>query len=165
VLPSMSIEPAKISQRTHPLLDAGVNTSIVHEGGGELMCVTTRFQLKRPWQLLAMYVSYRGLKQDLRAAPGLIRYAFLLESPMACCTLSVWASEQALIAFSNVPSHIQAVRRAKRLCRHIWSVYWRLHATSPYATRWPGAVPWPSSPGPFRPTSTAEWMVKKEGAR
>lgn len=162
--PSMRVEQAKTSQRTHPRLDAAASKAMDHDGGGELVCVTTRFHLKHPWQLLALYVAYRHLKPDLRAVPGLIRYAFLLEGPVACCILSIWASEQTLIAFSNVPSHIQAVRRAKRLCRHIWSMYWRIHATSPFATQWPGVVPWPPLPGPFRSAPAAEGMVKKGGA-
>ena len=160
----MSVEQAKTSKRTHPLLDAVTSKPNAYEGGGELVGVTTRFQLKHPWQLFALYVAYRRLKPDLRAAPGLIRYAFLLESPIACCAFSIWESEQALMAFSNISSHIKAVRQAKHLCRHIWSVYWRGYAISEYANQWPGAVPWPALLGSLRPAHSVERMVEKGAA-
>jgi len=90
-----------------------------------MICVTTRFRLRHFWMLLPMYLTYRRMRRDLKQAPGLIRYAFLLQNPVACCTLSLWESEATLIAFSNVPSYVHAVRRAKRWCRDIWSAYWR----------------------------------------
>jgi hypothetical protein len=57
---------------------------------------------------------------------------------VACCTLSIWESGEAIMAFSNVPRHVQAVRRSKRWCRDIWSAYWHIEAVSAYANRWPG---------------------------
>ncbi len=110
-----------------------------------MICVTTRFRLRYFWMLLPMYLTYRRMRRDFNQAPGLIRYAFLLQNPVACCTLSVWESEAALIAFSNVFSHVHAVRRAKRWCRDIWSAYWRFDALSKYASRWqgPGLGQWP----------------------
>jgi hypothetical protein len=68
-----------------------------------MICVTTRFRLKHVWALIPMYLTYRRMRQDLTRAPGLIRYAFLLQSPVACCTLSIWESEDALVTFTNVP--------------------------------------------------------------
>jgi hypothetical protein len=78
------------------------------------------------------------MRRDLNQALGLTRYAFLPQSPVACCTLSLWESEAALSAFSNVPSHVNAVRCAKRWCREIWSAYWRIDAVSKYASQWQG---------------------------
>jgi hypothetical protein len=103
-----------------------------------MMCVTTRFRLKHFWLLLPMYLAYRRMRRDLNAAPGLIRYAFLLQSPVACCTFSIWESEEAIITFSNVPSHIQGVRSAGRWCREIWSGYWRIDAVSKHSNQWQG---------------------------
>ena len=103
-----------------------------------MICVTTRFRVRHVWYLIPIYLAYRRMRRDLNAAPGLIRYAFLLESPVACCTFSIWESEAALRAFSNVPNHINAVRRSKRLCSDIWSAYWRIDAVSATANQWPG---------------------------
>lgn len=119
-----------------------------------MMCVTTRFRLKHFWMLLPMYLTYRGMLRDLKQASGLIRHAFLLQNPVVCCTLSVWESEAALIAFSNVPNHVHAVRRAKRWCLDIWSAYWQIDAVSKFANQWQGTGPgeWPTLiPHPVRP--------------
>ena len=110
-----------------------------------MICVTTRFRLRRAWHLVPMYLAFRAMRADLDAAPGLIRYAFLVEGPLACCALSIWESEAALERFANVPRHIAALRRAhQRWCRDVWSGYWRFDAVSRSADRWPGPVPWPA---------------------
>jgi hypothetical protein len=103
-----------------------------------MICVTTRFRLRHFWTLLPMYLTYRRMRHDLDEAPGLIRHAFLVQSPVSCCTLSIWESRDAVIAFSNVPRHVHAVRRSKRWCRDIWSAYWRIDAISAFANRWQG---------------------------
>lgn len=111
-----------------------------------MICVTTRFRLKHFWMLWPMYLTYRRMRRDLNQAPGLIRYAFLVQSPVACCTLSLWESEADLVTFSNVPNHVNAVRSAKYWCRDIWSAYWRIDAISKYASQWqgPGQGQWPT---------------------
>lgn len=103
-----------------------------------MICVTTRFHLKHFWTLLPMYLTYRRMWSELKEAPGLIRFAFLVQSPVACCTFSIWESEDALVKFSNVPNHVKAVRSAKHWCRDIWSAYWHLDAVSKYAQEWRG---------------------------
>lgn len=128
-----------------------------------MICVTTRFRLKHFWALLPMYLTYCRMSSDLKQIPGLIRYAFLLQSPVACCTLSVWESEAALITFSNVPSHVNAVRRAKHWCRDIWSAYWRIDAISKYASQWqgPGQGQWPT----LIPHSVYPWRLVPSATR
>ena len=111
-----------------------------------MICVTTRFRLRRPWQMLWMYWSFRRMQRDLAAAHeshGLLRHAFLMESPTVFVTLSIWESQEALDRFANVSSHVAAVRGAKGVCRDIWSAYWRLDAMSAYATAWSGGADWP----------------------
>jgi hypothetical protein len=126
---------------------------LIEQKGQPMMCVTTRFEVKHIWSLPRLYLAYRRMLPDLDQASGLIRHAFLLESPSACCTLSVWESRASIVAFSNTRSHIEAVRLAKRLCRAIWSTYWRLDATSRHATLWPGATAWPELVGQTRRAS------------
>ena len=133
-----------------------------------MICVTTRFRLKHFWALIPMYLTYRRMRHDLTRAPGLIRYAFLLQSPVACCTLSIWESEAALVAFSNVPRHVNAVRRAKHLCQDIWSAYWRIDAISAYANRWqgPGRGQWPVlTPHPAYPWRLVERHADERARR
>ena len=112
-----------------------------------MICVMTRFRLSRVWRLVSMYLTFRAMREDLDAAPGLVRYAFLVEGPRTCLTLSIWESEAALERFASVPSHLTAVRRAQGWCRDIWSTYWRLDAVSRSAQRWPGPAPWPTLAG------------------
>ena len=111
--------------------------------GADMMCVTTRFQLKHVWQLVPMYVMYLRLRRDLHTAPGLIRHAFLIQGPRACCTISIWESERALLKFANLPAHIDVLRRSQPMCRAIWSAYWRLDGISRSAHDWPGVAAWP----------------------
>lgn len=133
-----------------------------------MICVTTRFRLKHFWMLLPMYLTYRRMLRDLNQASGLIRYAFLVQSPVACCTFSLWESEAALVTFSNVPNHVHAVRRAKYWCRDIWSAYWRIDAISKYASQWQGSgqgqwptlVPHPVYPWRLVPTPTREGVER-----
>ncbi len=108
-----------------------------------MMCVTTRFWLRHTWCLIPMYLAYWRMRRALRTAPGLIRFAFLLQSPLVCYTFSIWESEAALVAFSNVPEHLAAVRYAPRVCRRTWSAYWRIDGVSKYARQWPGSPAWP----------------------
>jgi heme-degrading monooxygenase HmoA len=110
-----------------------------------MYCVTTRFRLKHFWQMVFMYLAYWRMQRDIRAAPGLIRHAFLLEGPRTCCTFSIWASEAAIRDFSNVLSHLAALRKSKQMCRDIWSAYWQLDMVSKYASSWPDRTPWPVS--------------------
>lgn len=129
-----------------------------------MMCVTTRFQVRRPWQLLWMYRTFRRMQRDLEAAHeshGLLRHAFLVQSPTVCLTLSIWASQEALDRFANVSSHVAGVRGAKGICREIWSAYWRLDAMSAYANAWSGGAAWPALvPDPQQP-----WRLISPGKR
>jgi hypothetical protein len=136
-----------------------------------MMCVTTRFRLKHFWMLVPMYLTYLRMRRDLKQAPGLIRYAFLLQNPVTCCTFSLWESEEAIITFSNVPNHIQGVRRAGRWCREIWSAYWRIDAISKHASQWQGSgqgqghwptlVPHPEYPWHLVPLHAQEEEVRQ----
>lgn len=109
-----------------------------------MMCITTRFRLKHTWCLAPMYLAYWRMRRTLRTTPGLIRFAFLLQSPVVCYTFSIWESEAALVEFSNVPEHLHAVRHAPQLCRRIWSAYWRVDGVSKHARQWQGYPSWPS---------------------
>lgn len=103
-----------------------------------MMCVTTRFRLKHCWNLLPMYLAYWRMRGDLRRAPGLIRHCFLLQSPVACCTVSIWESRAALLEYSGAINHVNAVRYAKRSCKETWSACWQIDAVSKYSNEWQG---------------------------
>ena len=142
----MSVNSFMLSQEANPKLNLILTCfvfSCAIKGGFIMLCVTTRFHLRYPWHIVSIYFAYKAIQRQLKTAPGLLRYAFLLESPFVCYTFSIWESEQAIQNFSNVENHIQAVRLAKRLCQNVWSAYWQMDAISKYASQWPGTTAWP----------------------
>lgn len=112
-------------QHEGPIGERPVNASI--------MCQLTRFGLSSPRQILPMIRDYRRVVPNMedRESLGLLRSAFLIESPTSCCTFSVWSGEPLMSAY--VPRHIDAVRRVfGRLSvdpergPELWSTKWRL---------------------------------------
>ena len=109
-----------------------------------MICVTTRFRLKHFWQLIPMWFLYRRLQRGLKIAPGLMRHAFVLESPLVLYTFSIWESNEAIVRYTNDVSHIYALRKSKQMCQDIWSAYWTISAMSKFALSWPGIKAWPT---------------------
>ena len=105
-----------------------------------ITCVITRFGLRSPRHLLPSYLDYRRVADDARSSerPGLLRSCFLVESPTAWCSLSIWAEPAAIPRFgTSVPRHVDAARRMfGRLALdpergpELWSTKWRLVAVS-----------------------------------
>lgn len=104
------------------------------------ICVITRFHFRSPLYLLPTYLDYRRVVRQASQAmtPGLLRSAFLVENLTTCYSLSIWTSRDAIAYFgSNVPSHVDAARRAfrrlfltKQQSPEIWSVKLRLDSVS-----------------------------------
>ena len=105
-----------------------------------LVCVITRFGLRNPLYLIPVYLDYRRVVGAARraATPGFIRAAFLVENLTTCYSLSLWESRRAIAHFgTNVPSHVQAARRAFGRVRfdrergpEVWSTKWHLESVS-----------------------------------
>ena len=105
-----------------------------------IICVVTRFRLRRARFLLPTYLGYRRVVKEAARAqtPGLLRSAFLIENSRTCYTLSIWANHVAIPHFgTNVPSHVKTARRVfGRVCfresrgPEIWSTKWQLSHVS-----------------------------------
>jgi hypothetical protein len=105
-----------------------------------VLCVITRFRLKRIVSLLVTYLDYRRVLAQARSSktPGLLRSAFLVENPRTCYMLSVWSSYDAIPRFGTaVPRHVDAARNVFGRCRQgmdggpeVWSTKWRLASVS-----------------------------------
>lgn len=105
-----------------------------------VVCVITRFGLRRMVDLLPTYLDYRRVVAEARSArlAGLLRSAFLVENLRTCCILSVWASYEAIPSFGTAtPSHVEAARAFFERCRsgvngapELWSTKWRLMSVS-----------------------------------
>lgn len=117
-----------------------------HDVDSTVVCVLTRFALKRPWHLLQTYVAYRWMVRRLRHDPpdGFLHSAFLVEGLTACCSLSFWTGEAAIAGFgTSVAEHVDVARGVFGRLRfrsgepEIWSTKWRLFRAS-RNLRWDG---------------------------
>lgn len=111
-----------------------------HEVDASIVCVVTRFGLAKARYLLPTYLDYRRVVAAARRSktPGLVRAAFLVESPTSCYSLSLWTDSTAIAHFgTNVGLHVEAARRIfGRLAfdpergPELWSTKWRLASVS-----------------------------------
>lgn len=100
-----------------------------------IVCVLTRFALRRPWHLLQTYLAYRWLLHRMRRKDqgGLLKSTFLVESLTTCYSLSIWSDESAIPRFgTSVEEHVAVARdvfgrlRFRNRRPEIWSTRWRL---------------------------------------
>lgn len=107
------------------------------EGEHDVRCVITRFGLRGRRFLLPTYRDYRRLVRQVAVnrPPGLLRFAFLVENPTTCYSVSLWNRRPMFSA--AVPEHVEVVRRMFGRLRideergpELWSTTWRLAETS-----------------------------------
>ncbi len=109
-----------------------------HPVESTVVCVITRFALRHPGQLLTTYLDYRRVDREARRSRGLLRSAFLVETPRVCYTLSLWSTWAAIAEFGgDSRAHVVAgnsaigrVRFSVNRGPEIWSSKWRLMAVS-----------------------------------
>lgn len=104
-----------------------------------VVCVVTRFGLRRPWHVLQTYLAYRWLMRRMRREEpaGLLRSSFLVEGLTTCYSLSIWVDESAIPRFgSSVEEHVAVARgvfgrlRFRNRRPELWSTRWRLAEVS-----------------------------------
>ena len=104
-----------------------------------IVCVLTRFALRRPWHLVQTYLAYRWLMRRVRRKKpsGLLRSSFLVENLTTCFSLSIWADESAIPRFGTaLDEHVEVARsvfgrlRFRSQRPEIWSTRWRLSELS-----------------------------------
>lgn len=100
-----------------------------------VVCVLTRFGLRRPWHLIQTYLAYCWLVRRVRrvAPGGLIGSVFLIESATTCWSLSLWRDEGAIPHFgASVVEHVLVANDVFKRLRfyqdrpELWSTKWRL---------------------------------------
>ena len=111
-----------------------------HPVASSLVCSMTRFRVRKPHHTLACYRDYREVVAAAARSDrvGLLRSAFLLESPTTWWSLSIWTHLDAIAFFgTDVPEHVRAARRAFPRLRfdaargpELWSAKWRLSSIS-----------------------------------
>jgi hypothetical protein len=104
----------------------------------EVTCVVTRLEWRSAWSLPWAWFSFRRVRAGSRGISGLLRAAFLVESPRVCYILSIWSGDAPLLEFgTRVHAHVEAARHtfrrtwnAARRRPEVWSTQWRLSAVS-----------------------------------
>lgn len=114
----------------------------------DVLCVLTRFRLKSSLFLLPCYFDFVRTRRSAGTVSGLLRSAFLLESPRVFFTLSLWANQNALDEFNLIQTHVTVARRSMRRVYdirkkrvEIWSVQMRIQRPS-LNLNWGDNVPW-----------------------
>ena len=105
-----------------------------------VVCVLTRFGLRSARHLLPVYRDYRRVVNEAaeHAGRGLLRSAFLIESPVSCYSLSLWTGLDAIARFgTHVPAHVRAGNNVfghlalnSERGPELWSTKWRLMSVS-----------------------------------
>lgn len=117
-----------------------------HDVDSPVVCVLTRFAVRRPWQSIQMYLAYRWLMRQVRrtAPSGLLKACFLVENRTTCYSLSLWADESAIPNFGTcVQEHVTVAGSVFGWLRftgarpELWSTKWRLYRVSNNLT-WKG---------------------------
>lgn len=129
----MSRQEASASNAETPLTGAGYTPL-----DSEVTCVLTRFELRSAWSLPWMWLSFRRVRAAAGGISGLLRAAFLVESPRVCFILSIWSGDAALLEFgTHVGAHVHAARHTFRRTfnparqrAEVWSTQWHLGAVS-----------------------------------
>jgi hypothetical protein len=109
-----------------------------HPVDSDVICVVTRFELRRFWHLWAVRRQYGLVARAAAHAPGLLKTVFVVENLHSCFTISFWADFASIPLFgTNVPQHVRAARGIFRRLRfdpdrgpEIWSTKWRLRSVS-----------------------------------
>jgi hypothetical protein len=103
----------------------------------DVNCAITRFGLSSPRHLLPTMRDYREVLRSAKepGSFGLLRSAFLIESPTSCVSFSLWSGAPMFSA--HVPRHVDAARRVFGRLKldpergpELWSTQWRLTSVS-----------------------------------
>lgn len=105
---------------------------------GPVTCVMTRFGLRGPRHLVPSYLEYRRVVREAREVPGLLKAAFLVDSPASWLSMSIWSEPAAIPAFgTHSMRHVHAAGEMFRRLAfdpargpELWSTTWRLESVS-----------------------------------
>jgi hypothetical protein len=93
------------------------------------ICVLTHLRMRHWWDTAMAFIRFRKLRSS--SVPGLLRFAFAIESPWEIVMFSTWRDQRAVAEFGSIHEHVRAVRWTFLRAREIWSAEWGLRAVSP----------------------------------
>jgi hypothetical protein len=108
---------------------------------GEPVCVVTRITFGSWWSLPGAVRRFRRLRRrGLRTIPGLLDVHLRIRRNATLMIFSLWQDELALLQFTTLEAHVNAVRWTIRKEGKIWSGVFRLTGTSSMSKPWIGTI-------------------------
>ena len=107
----------------------------------EPICVVTKITFGRWWSLPGAILRFRRLRRiGRRTIPGLLEVHLRIGRRATLTFISLWQDELALLQFTTLESHVNAVRWTIRKEGQIWSGIFRLAGTSSMSKPWIGTI-------------------------
>jgi heme-degrading monooxygenase HmoA len=107
----------------------------------EPVCVVTRITFARWWALPAAIRRFRRLRRIARKqVPGFVDAHVRVRGGATVIFVSLWRDELALIRFTTLEAHVNAVRWTIRNGGQVWSGVFRLTGTSSMSKPWIGTI-------------------------
>lgn len=107
----------------------------------EPVCVVTRIKLRKWRAIPGAWRRFRKLHRIGRQEiPGLVEAHVRIRGGATLLIVSIWENELALIRFTTLDAHVNAVRWTIREQGEIWSGVFRLTGTSSMSKPWIGTI-------------------------
>ena len=90
-----------------------------------MVAVTTRAHVRSLRFFPPMLVATLRVRRQLRATPGLVRWASVIGGPREFWTLTIWSSRHALQEFMRSGAHGELMWRLSRWLDSFWLMRWR----------------------------------------
>ena len=107
----------------------------------EPICVVTKITFRRWWSLPGAVLRFRRLRRlGRKTIPGLLEVHLRIGRKATLTFISLWQDELALLQFTTLEAHSNAVRWTIRKEGQIWSGVFRLTGTSSMSKPWIGTI-------------------------
>jgi len=107
----------------------------------EPVCVVTRIKLGNWGSIPGAFLRFRKLHRIGRQEiPGLVEAHVRIRGGATLLIISIWENELALIRFTTLDAHVNAVRWTIDKQGEIWSGVFRLTGTSSMSKPWIGTI-------------------------
>jgi hypothetical protein len=107
----------------------------------EPVCVVTRITFRRRRSLPGAMLRFRRLRRiGRRTIPGLVDVHLRIRRDATLMIISLWQDELALLQFTTLEAHVNAVRWTIRNDGQVWSGIFRLTGTSSMSKPWIGTI-------------------------
>jgi heme-degrading monooxygenase HmoA len=107
----------------------------------EPVCVVTRIEFAGWWSIPGAVLRFRRLRRAGRKnVPGFVDAHLRVRGGATVLFVSLWRDELALMQFTTLAAHVDAVRWSIRKKGEVWSGVFRLAGTSSMSVPWLGTI-------------------------